>query len=520
METCPNCGAVARPGAKFCTTCGTRLSGPAAAVATPPLPEPSTPAADTATATGTVASQAPEQTNDWAWGTPASSSASGDQDTSMWAPPPTSAPEPAAVADHQAAPATASTSPTDGSASAIGSLTGEKSVEAGDADAASTVSVSASATDPADNEATATTDAAATQSDDWTWSTPSRPEANADTATSDGGPGAVDTSSALVDVPSALGRYESSLDDDEGEQLSSWAARWNSETGTWNETDSTDTDNATHDATATEGIEGAPAGLTSPDAPVADELPTLPDTGAIEQPSAAPGDTGFVGIEGAPAGDPEAIDGAAAIAADAGSTADSEASHAEPSSDVLAAAVTSTEPHDDPGATTTSAELGASGPDELVGMDVAAPDASAEPAIAAAPVAGEATADAGIAPVSDPLSTARSGVAAVGGNARARAAALLDEVRSLLPHLSSGGDNAGANASAILAPLQDVERTPVTYEALRAIVTEAEANPRDLYAMMDLGRHTGDILALIDERDRLRAAIDQALAAGNESSQS
>ncbi|MGC4108174.1 MAG: hypothetical protein QM753_17760, partial [Thermomicrobiales bacterium] len=75
----------------------------------------------------------------------------------------------------------------------------------------------------------------------------------------------------------------------------------------------------------------------------------------------------------------------------------------------------------------------------------------------------------------------------------------------------------GVNPAAVLAPLQGALGERVNYDALRAIVTQAEASPRDLYAMMDLGRHTGEILALLDERDRLRAAIDAALTAGDTS---
>ncbi|MGI8404692.1 MAG: zinc ribbon domain-containing protein [Thermomicrobiales bacterium] len=42
METCSNCGAVARPGAKFCTTCGSRLSAPEAPASMPGWQQPTT----------------------------------------------------------------------------------------------------------------------------------------------------------------------------------------------------------------------------------------------------------------------------------------------------------------------------------------------------------------------------------------------------------------------------------------------------------------------------------------------
>lgn len=39
MERCPNCGTPARPGAKFCTTCGARFAEPDETAATPPVTE-------------------------------------------------------------------------------------------------------------------------------------------------------------------------------------------------------------------------------------------------------------------------------------------------------------------------------------------------------------------------------------------------------------------------------------------------------------------------------------------------
>lgn len=53
MEKCPNCGAAVRPGARFCTSCGTRLIDPSA-TATPSTPAP---AAETETWVATPAVQ-------------------------------------------------------------------------------------------------------------------------------------------------------------------------------------------------------------------------------------------------------------------------------------------------------------------------------------------------------------------------------------------------------------------------------------------------------------------------------
>ncbi|MGC4105712.1 MAG: zinc ribbon domain-containing protein [Thermomicrobiales bacterium] len=397
METCPNCGAVARPGAKFCTTCGTRLGG-----LTTPVAETTsifTPAASVASTPEPSETTAP--TDSWSWGTPSS------------------APEPAAKPE---APA------------------GETPAEPEDAPS-------------------------------WNWAAPAQ-----DAATE---PGDADTSSALVDAPAFP------LDDDEeAAQLSSWAARWNAETGTWRESTSDSTPASTE-----EGIEGAPAGMVLTDASLPEEeAPTLPDTGAIELPAEEPGDPAFVGIEGAPAGDPEAL-----VVAEEIATEDAPAE--TPPADIAEAAMETPE--------SDVIEIADVADVEAVAEETPEPDVFAPVAVAETPAPN---------PVAEPVA------AVTGGDVQVRAASLLDELRALLPQLTAAtATGEGVNPAAVLAPLQGALGERVNYDALRAIVTQAEASPRDLYAMMDLGRHTGEILALLDERDRLRAAIDAALTAGDTS---
>ena len=101
------------------------------------------------------------------------------------------------------------------------------------------------------------------------------------------------------------------------------------------------------------------------------------------------------------------------------------------------------------------------------------------------------------------------------GGLQARAVSLLNELRDLLPLLAGTEEGSVPNPAAILAPLKEIPGpSMVGGDALRAAIEAARANPRDLYAMMELGQHTGEMLALLDERDHLRAAIDAAIAAG------
>lgn len=372
METCPNCGAVARPGAKFCTTCGTRLSG----IATPPPTTGDTPS-------------------------PLATSASGE----------------GFVASPTAAPAS------EPGSWAWGSATTE---QAGDAEA-SAPEANALPNPPA-----------------WTW-----PASGDDNAPA---PGDVDTSSALVDTPTnAIATTTATTtataeDGDDAEQLSSWAARWNDDT--WSGQDASPSPDApAADPEPTTGIEGAPAGLDVPtDSPATDELPTLPDTGAIELPAEEPGDPGFAGIEGAPAGNPDAL----AVAEEIAETEDSGTNAGE-------------------------------------GFGL-----------------GEGAA---VRPVA---------YTSLQRPASERAAMLVNELRGLIPQLVDATEDGTPTPATVREVLAGALGTRTDDTALRATVQQVEANPRDIYAMMDLGRQVGTISALIEERDRLRTAIEEAIDAVRE----
>lgn len=78
METCSNCGAVARPGAKFCTTCGSRLTAPEAPVAAGGWQQPSqTVDQGPETAPDVVVVSAPRQAGETQTGTAASNAETG-----------------------------------------------------------------------------------------------------------------------------------------------------------------------------------------------------------------------------------------------------------------------------------------------------------------------------------------------------------------------------------------------------------------------------------------------------------
>jgi hypothetical protein len=376
METCPNCGAIARPGAKFCTTCGTRLGGSASPVQQ----------------TINTASPSPE---------PASSSPSGSEHVEPWGPAKATiapAQEPASPAAHD-------------------------SKDGGE----------------------------------WDWPAPFASASMSEARNEEAGshPGDVDTTSALTDAPPS-GPATPTAGQEDSETLSAWAATWNAEAGAWSPSPDTNDDaDLTAPEGESEGIEGAPAGMTSPDQPD-ESLPTLPDTGTLEMPDEEPGDPDFTGIEGAPGGDPEVLD----VDADDTAPADEEP----------------------------------------------APASASQPAEGSA----ESAPDAPVAP-----SSGAAGIDMPTGGLQARAVSLLNELRDLLPLLAGTEEGSVPNPAAILAPLKEIPGpSMVGGDALRAAIEAARANPRDLYAMMELGQHTGEMLALLDERDHLRAAIDAAIAAG------
>lgn len=381
METCPNCGAVARPGAKYCTICGTRLRGGEVAPSAPAAPA-SASGSSTVTATEpfTVApTTAPAgETASWAWGAT-----------------PSPAPDPEAPS-----------------------------------------ATTSDATNDHDHDHSAGT---------WPVSATAPTALSASTTGEERAPGDVDTSSALVDAPATA----LTAPDDDADGLSSWAARWNADA--WSGPDSGSGGAAQGEEAA--GVEGALAGMPTPSGEaVPDDLPVLPDTGAIDLPEEEPGDPGFTGIEGAPAGDPDALAVTEEIAQD-------------------------------------GAPAGSG--DDRTGVAAAGAAFAARPA---RPVV----------------------YTAIQRDAHERAARLVDELRGLMPQLiDATGDGTPAPAT-VRAVLSGALGTRTDDAALRKAVRQAEANPRDLYAMMDLGRQVGTISALIEERDRLRAAVEEAIDAIHE----
>lgn len=106
---------------------------------------------------------------------------------------------------------------------------------------------------------------------------------------------------------------------------------------------------------------------------------------------------------------------------------------------------------------------------------------------------------------------------------QARAMALLDELRSLIPALglsaTSGGDTNIAEASGessntqdVIADLESARSDITTPDDLRSVLEAAQSRPRDMDVILDLVARAGSLLELLDERDRLAAAIDRAVS--------
>ena len=95
----------------------------------------------------------------------------------------------------------------------------------------------------------------------------------------------------------------------------------------------------------------------------------------------------------------------------------------------------------------------------------------------------------------------------------ARAIALLDELRALVPNLAAG---AGVgDPEAIAADLEAAIRSPDDEpagdrEGLRTALLMARERPRDIDTMLDLVGRVDAMLALLDAHDRAAAAIERA----------
>jgi hypothetical protein len=97
----------------------------------------------------------------------------------------------------------------------------------------------------------------------------------------------------------------------------------------------------------------------------------------------------------------------------------------------------------------------------------------------------------------------------------ARATQLIDELRELIPRISTGEGHDPSSAIAVAAELERVrgENAPENeaFQSLRAAVATAQARPRDVDIMLDLVSRAGAIADVIAAHDRYQAAIDAAI---------
>lgn len=101
----------------------------------------------------------------------------------------------------------------------------------------------------------------------------------------------------------------------------------------------------------------------------------------------------------------------------------------------------------------------------------------------------------------------------------ATAKALVDELRALLPAVAAGaGSRPGPDVDAVVADLDAARRQPDAartreFDALRAALEHARAQPRDIDTVLDLVGRVDVVLALQAAHDRYATAIDRAVAA-------
>lgn len=463
METCSNCGAVARPGAKFCTVCGSRLDT-RESTTTPTITTAATDAATTTSPAATTdqntswrepdsssasetteGASSPAASQTWSWGTSARTEATDESPSDAG-----NAPEPSAD--------TTSTSTFSWSWGQGAQDDGGESQPSTDA--------------PADTQAAADLDepnptvdvdasSASRQSSDFAEERTDSEEqaAHLTTPTDDDVSGESSTPLAAPETTAAETASEESAveteairadeseiatgsDDESGEQLetlSSWAARWNADEEATSADNQSSSEPVDFD-TSLSPMEGAPGGL-QPDEDEAPETTVDATPPGIEgapgglQPEdeAAGADEPVLhGIEGAPAGDQDALDPLVGM-----------------------------EPHDEPQAFSPAA-------------------------------AHDDTTD-----------------------ARTRAEQLIDELRDLIPTLGMGATAATSGASTDLASiasdLEDARPQPDTADDLRALLERARSNPRDIDSMLDLVNHAGNLLEVLDSRDKLDAAVGDAI---------
>lgn len=111
-------------------------------------------------------------------------------------------------------------------------------------------------------------------------------------------------------------------------------------------------------------------------------------------------------------------------------------------------------------------------------------------------------------------------------DAQTRAVELIDELRSLIPTLGATAAIASTDVAepggsvfdregAIGDIVSDLERATNgigTSDDLRAVLEAAQSRPRDMDVILDLVARAGSLIDLLDERDRLAAAIERAVS--------
>ncbi|MBA2521402.1 MAG: hypothetical protein H0V24_17230 [Chloroflexia bacterium] len=95
----------------------------------------------------------------------------------------------------------------------------------------------------------------------------------------------------------------------------------------------------------------------------------------------------------------------------------------------------------------------------------------------------------------------------------ARAIALVDELRLLLPALVTGAgtDGDASDVSEFEAILATSEETSGDRRALRDALNEARDNPRDIQTILALSQQADAAITLLDDHERLVTAVQQAL---------
>jgi len=101
-----------------------------------------------------------------------------------------------------------------------------------------------------------------------------------------------------------------------------------------------------------------------------------------------------------------------------------------------------------------------------------------------------------------------------GENPFDRARRLIDELRTLIPPPLPSGEDKQSPAPAIPEGLRDdleAARSSADFGELRSTLESAQARPRDVDTMLELVGRIGTMLEALNDRDRLAAAVNQAI---------